>query len=217
MVKGRGMLKGRGNEKGKGDGEGKGDGKEKGDGEGKGLPGPSSPFVGGPGPSSLSSRVSRSCCHWAVLPHRHRMCHHRVVIGPCRLIVVVACLVMSLLCLVLLVTSLCCPGCVIVWCRRPCLAALSVRHHPVSEKGELGGTGNGGYSPWSPNKDDEHHRRSSFGCHVAVSNVAPGSGVREMDGGRRAVSPQLIVACAGCHRVIRIHLWVFFIIWGCCC
>jgi len=73
MVKGRGMLKGRGNEKGKGDGEGKGDGKEKGDGEGKGLPGPLSPFVGGPGPLSLSSH----------------MCPSHVVIGLCRLIIVV--------------------------------------------------------------------------------------------------------------------------------
>jgi len=65
--KGRGMLKGRGNEK------------EKGDGEGKGLPGPSSPFVDGPGPSSLSSRV----------------CPGRVVIGPCCLIVITCVVVMS--------------------------------------------------------------------------------------------------------------------------
>jgi len=45
---------GKGDE-GKGD-EGKGDGEGEGDGEGK-----LSPFVGGPGPSSLSSRVLSSC------------------------------------------------------------------------------------------------------------------------------------------------------------
>jgi len=60
-VKGRGMLKGRGMEKRRGTVKGrgmvKGNGEGKGDGEGKGLPGPSSPFVGGPGPSSLSSHM----------------------------------------------------------------------------------------------------------------------------------------------------------------
>jgi len=114
MVKGRGMVNGDG--EGKGDGEGmgdgqggwsrEGDGKEKGDGQGKGLPGPSSLFVGGPGPLSLSShvyvpvmsslghvassssRVAWSCCHsasaschrWAVSPARHHRVSGHVII-----------------------------------------------------------------------------------------------------------------------------------------
>ena len=86
-----------------------------------------------------------------------------VVVGPCCLIIVVACLVMSSLCLVLLVTLLCCPGRVIVQCHRPCLAMSLVHRRPVSEQGELGGTGNGGYSPWSPNNDD-------IICHLVATS-----------------------------------------------
>ena len=69
---------GKGNEKEKGDSEGKGHG-EKGDGEGKGLPGPSSLFVDGPGPSLLSLRV----------------CPSHVIIGLCRLVIIACVIVMS--------------------------------------------------------------------------------------------------------------------------
>ena len=110
----KGDSEGKGDDEGKGDGEGgwsrEGDGNEKGDGEKKGLPGPLSPFVGGPGPSSLSlHRVcvlvvlslghvtssslhvawscccseSVSCCHWAMLPARHRCVSGHVIIVAC--------------------------------------------------------------------------------------------------------------------------------------
>ena len=57
----------------------------------------------------------------------------------------------------------------------------------------------------------------AMACSQLLAGAAatlPGSGVRELDGGRQAVSPRLIVACAGCHRVICIHLWVFFVTWA---
>ena len=141
--RGRGMVKGDGG--GKGDGEGKGDGqggwsregdgKEKGDGEGKGLPGPSLLFVGGPGPSSLSSHVCVSwlCHRWAMSPHCHHvwhgcvviLCWHRVIVGPCCLLVVVACLVMSSLWLVLLF------GVVVLSLSCHCVVSSSLPSHIV--------------------------------------------------------------------------------------
>jgi len=107
----------------------------KGDGEGKGLPGPLSPFVGGPGPLLLSSCVcvSQLCHCWAVSPHRHHVWHgrvvvlhrHRVIVGLCHLLVVVACLVMSSLWLVLLV------GIVVLSLSRCCAVLSSLPSHVI--------------------------------------------------------------------------------------
>ena len=113
------MLKGRGMEKRRGNMKGRG--MVKGDGEGKGLP----------GPLLLSSHVCPGC----------------VIIGLCRLVVVMCGMVVSLLCIgiasllgrVASLSSscvwpccrcgwssssalLCCPCHVVVWCHRPCLA-----------------------------------------------------------------------------------------------
>jgi len=101
--------------------KGRGWKREGGDGEGKGLP----------GPAPLSSRM---CPGHVIVGPCHMWCghviilrQHCVVVGPCCLLVIVACPVVLSLWLLLLV------GIVVLsllhHCCRPCLAMC----HPVSE------------------------------------------------------------------------------------
>jgi len=60
--------------------------------------------------------------------------------------------------------------------------------------------GDEGGSPWCPNNDDEQCRRSSSGCHITVSNVAPDLLSEKSMGQRRAAhlslpSPVSIQRC----------------------
>jgi len=81
----------------------------------------------------LRACVSWSCHCWAMSPHRRRMWHgrvvvlrrHRVVVGPCRLLVIVTCLVMSLLWLVLLI------GIVVLSLSCHCVVLSSLPSHIV--------------------------------------------------------------------------------------
>jgi len=198
MVKGRGMLKGRGNEKGKGDGEGKGDAKGKGDGEGKGdAKGKGDDEGKGRGMltrhclrmcvpvvSSLGHIASSLCRRWAVSPHRRRCMSGHVIVVPCapRRVVVLSwshrCAVLS--------SSL--PSCVvIVPCRQSvvvqCLSKVS-----WEEQG-MGVTHHGLLTTMM---------NDVIICHLVATSPSATwhlDPVSEMDGGRRAVSPRLVVAC----------------------
>jgi len=131
MVKGWGMAKG--------DGQGKGMEKRRGMVKGRAYLGPRHRSLGVLDPHCcLCACVSWSCCHWAVSPRRHVWCGcvvvlhwHRVVIGLCHLLVIITCSSSSRVwschhCgLSSSSASLCCPCCVVVQCRHPCLAMLS--------------------------------------------------------------------------------------------
>ena len=96
----------------KGDGEGKGMEKRRGMVKGRAYLGPCCHSLGVLDPCRcLCACVSRSCHCWAVSPRCHCVWHGRVVVlhwrhvvvGPCRLLIIVACLVVLSLWLVLLV------------------------------------------------------------------------------------------------------------------
>ena len=132
MVEGRGMVKGWGMVK--GDGQGKGMEKRRGMVKGRAYLGPRRHSLGVLDPHHcLRACVSWSCHRWAVSPRHRRMWHgrviilhwHRVVVGPCHLLVIIACLVMSSLWLVLLV------GVIVLSFSRRCAVLSSLPSHVV--------------------------------------------------------------------------------------